>query len=156
MQVEYINPIVTATVSTLDTLIGLKVRRGQASAARTFRPPARTSFVAVIGMAGTVQGSVVLTFDDKVARDVVGRMVGGEAGSDEEVADGVGEVVNIIAGNTKTILNEQNLGLKLSIPNVVQGCEIRVHPPEGIPAILIPFESEIGTFSIQIAFTQPK
>lgn len=156
MQIEYINPVVEATMSTLKTLIDLDVTRKQASARATFQLSGKNSFVAVIGMAGSVQGSVVLNFSYEIARDIVGKMIMSEPESDEEIADGVGEVVNIIAGNAKTILSEQKLGLNLSIPNVIQGADIQVHPPEGVPAILLPFDSELGPFELQIAFTQPK
>ncbi|MEE9312409.1 MAG: chemotaxis protein CheX [Planctomycetota bacterium] len=156
MQIEYINPVVEATMSTLKTLVDLDVFQKKASANTSFQLNETNSFVAVIGMAGAVQGSVVLSFSYKIAREIVGKMIMSEPENDEEIADGVGEIVNIIAGNAKTILSEQNLGLNLSIPNVIQGSDIQVHPPEGVPAIMLPFECELGQFQLQLAFTQPK
>lgn len=156
MKIEFIAPIVTATVSSLKTLLGMETRQGQAHASKVFATPQESCYVAVIGMAGSVSGSVVMTFLRDTARKFVGKMVCGDPGSDDDVADGVGEIVNIIAGNAKTILNQQNLGLSLALPNVLQGQEMRVHPPEGVPAIVIPFQCELGDFTVQLAFTQPK
>lgn len=71
---------------------------------------------------GTLRGVILLTFGEKLAINLVSMLLGTEIRSiDAEVRDGVGELVNIIAGGTKTQLQEKGIDIGLSIPYTVTG-----------------------------------
>ena len=108
---------------------------------------------AIIGLAGETQGAVVLSFSHDTAVRAVSRMEGTEhrfLGA--EVIDGVGEMVNIIAGNAKRDLLD--FRIQISLPGVITGNDYRINWPAAVPVITIPFRSEIGRFSVNVSLKE--
>jgi chemotaxis protein CheX len=104
----------------------------------------------IIGLAGETTGAVVLSFSRETAINIVSQMAGKAyhvLGT--EVIDGVGELINIIAGNAKQGLLE--FKIKISLPGVITGNTYRIHWPEGIPVVAIPFESNYGPFTVNVS-----
>ena len=66
-----------------------------------------------------------------------------------EVLDGVGELVNIIAGNAKRDFGDSQI--EISLPGVITGNNYKIHWPDGVPVIAIPFSSELGEFSVNVS-----
>ena len=69
-----------------------------------------------------------------------------------EVLDGVGEMVNIIAGNAKKDLSE--FRIMISLPGVITGNDYQIKWPSGVPVISIPFESDLGDFSVNVSLKE--
>jgi len=106
---------------------------------------------AVIGMSGEMQGVVVISLNAKTLKTVM-KKLGTEvddANFDNQSADLVGEIVNIIAGNAKGDLEEYDINI--SLPSVVNGSDHRINwPSQAIPIVGIPFESEAGNFNVNV------
>ena len=66
-----------------------------------------------------------------------------------EVIDGVGEMVNIVAGNAKQDL--LSFRIEISLPGVITGNMYKIHWPEKIPVVGIPFESDAGPFTVYVS-----
>ncbi len=148
MKVKYINPFITATVNLFEEYMGLKLTGGKPHVLSD--PQNLMEVSGIIGLAGETKGAVVLSFSRETAIKVVSTMekttytaLGGE------VIDGVGELVNIIAGNAKKDLTE--FRVEISLPGVVTGKAYQIHWPEGIPVVSIPFESDIGPLSVNVS-----
>lgn len=58
-----------------------------------------TEFTAMVGLAGSLCGILTVCCDAKTAGLVAKSMLGDTATSDEEIADALGEICNMIAGN---------------------------------------------------------
>jgi hypothetical protein len=56
-------------------------------------------FTAMVGLAGALCGVLTIRCDAKTARHVVKSMLGDTADSEQQVADALGEVCNMVAGN---------------------------------------------------------
>jgi outer membrane protein OmpA-like peptidoglycan-associated protein len=56
-------------------------------------------FTAMVGLAGALCGVLTIRCDAKTARQVAKSMLGDTADSEQEVADALGEVCNMVAGN---------------------------------------------------------
>jgi chemotaxis protein CheX len=82
------------------------------------QPPEMHEVIASVSIAGAWSGHLVLGLARTGATAVAGAMFGSEEGdvSSEELADAVGELGNIIAGNIKSMLPEPST---LSLPQVV-------------------------------------
>jgi outer membrane protein OmpA-like peptidoglycan-associated protein len=63
---------------------------------------AKADFTAMVGLAGALCGVLTVCCDAKTAPQIAKSMLGDSANSDEEVADALGEVCNMIAGNFET------------------------------------------------------
>ncbi len=107
----------------------------------------------VIGLSGLAQGIIAIGFSKDSALSTVTKFIGGKVNKSEMI-DAVGELVNIVAGYAKKDLTEYDLAI--SLPNVVLGEAHHVTTPTGVPAIVVPFDSPLGNFSMEVALITPK
>lgn len=148
MQAKYINPFVKATVALFQDFVGVDVTAGKPYLRKD--PNDLEEVSGIIGLAGETVGAVVLSFSRESAIKVVSRMERRTYQAlTNDVIDGVGELVNIIAGNAKKDLTE--FRVDISLPGIVTGSSYQIHWPEGVPVIAIPFDSEYGHFSVNVS-----
>lgn len=147
---EYINPVISATRTVFETMLGCTPTR-TGLALKDDRSPLY-ELSAVIGISGRTAGTIVVSLSQHAALQVLSRLVGVEATSiNTEVCDAVGELTNMIAGSAKAQM--ERLQLSISIPNVVSGKDHEVHFPSNVRPICIQFSSEIGDFAILVGFS---
>jgi len=148
MNVAYINPFISATMNFFKTMLRVDAAPGKPGIKHEPYPPHDIS--AVIGLSGEAQGSVALSFPKIVALKIVSAMLGSEIKIvGPELTDGIGEVVNIIAGNAKGDLTA--FKLSISLPNIIIGKDHVVVSPTGAPTIVVPFTSVFGNFSMEVS-----
>lgn len=148
MQAKYINPFVRATVGLFQDFVGIDVSPEKPYVRE--KPNDLEEVSGIIGLAGETVGAVVLSFSRESAIRVVGKMEGRPYQAlTNDVIDGVGELVNIIAGNAKKDLTD--FRIEISLPGIVTGSSYQIHWPEGIPVIAIPFDSDYGHFSVNVS-----
>jgi chemotaxis protein CheX len=151
MKAKYINPFLNATMGLFKDFLGMKVTAGKPFVLDD--PQDLSDVSALIGLAGETTGAVVLSFAHDTALKVVSLMAGKTypfLGS--EVLDGVGELVNIIAGNAKKDLLD--FRISISLPGVITGNSYRINWPKGVPVISIPFSSELGDFRVNVSLRE--
>ena len=148
MQVKYINPFLEASVNLFKEFLGLNIKPGKPYVLDD--PQDLFEVSGIIGLAGETVGAVVLSFSRETAIEMVSKMEGrAYSALGSEVIDGVGELINIIAGNAKQGL--MDFRIEISLPGVITGTTYRIHWPDGIPVVTIPFESEIGPFTVNVS-----
>ena len=155
IDVKYINPFVAATFDVMNTMANKKIVRKEVSLKKNLKLVGDIS--GVIGVTGgTMEGTVAITFPEKLARDIVAAMAGMSPNdlTTADLHDGVGEIVNMIAGNAKTSLSSQEgLRLSLSLPTIVCGQGHEIGLQQGTPYFVILFETEGINFGIEVAIT---
>ena len=77
----------------------------------------------MVGLAGSLCGVLTIRCDAKTARQVAKCMLGEMADSEQQVADALGEVCNMITGNFKNKLAGADERCMLSVPTVISGQE---------------------------------
>lgn len=85
---------------------------------------------AVVTIDGDWSGSVAMAMTDRAARIVAAGMLGmsvDEEMADEDIADAVGELINVVGGNVKSLLGGHS---QLSLPVVATGHV--VHPGDAV------------------------
>lgn len=153
MKAEFINPFLTASMNLFRTHLGLEVKNEQPFVNPDVQSLYEVS--AIIGLAGDVLGAVVLSFERETAIKMVSRFSGQKhLALTKEVIDGVGELVNILAGNAKRDLAD--FRILISLPGVITGTKYKINWPQGVPIITIPFVSEAGNFTVNVSFKQNK
>jgi len=148
MRAQYINPFLKASMNLFKEYLGLKVTSGKP---HLLDDPQNLEEVSgIIGLAGETKGAVVLSFSRETAIRMVSRLEGKEyTVLGNEVLDGVGELINIIAGNAKQDLLE--FRIDISLPGVITGSSYKIRWPDGIPVVRIPFTTELGKFSVNVS-----
>jgi len=148
VRAEYINPFLKASINLFKEYLGLQAVAGKPHLLGD--PQDLDAVSAIIGLAGDTRGAVVLSFSRETAMRIVSKMAGQEYKMlSNEVLDGVGELINIIAGNAKQGLLD--FRIEISLPGVVTGNSYKIRWPEGIPVVSIPFTTELGPFTVNVS-----
>jgi chemotaxis protein CheX len=149
---QYIQPFVQVTSMVFKDMLGLDLT------------PDRAYFVSregflnwdmsgIIALTGEVKGLVAVSMKYPTAQKITGLLTGRSGASNPDMADAVGELVNIIAGNVKKSL-EDMFRIIISLPKVVHGkAHIVVIPDDRTRLLCIPFkvfETETLCLSINI------
>lgn len=151
IDVNFINPFLSATIDVLKIQCGTSAKPG----APFRKDPAEKYSGDISGVIGLVSqafnGSVVISFNEKTFLQIISRMLGENVTSiTKETEDGAGELTNIIFGQAKIKLNEMGYGIKTALPSVVTGANHSVLQMTNGPRIVIPFQSDVGPFFIEI------
>src|SRR5574344_348548 len=114
MNAEFINPFLTSLTNVLSTMASLDLTPGTPKLKKD--DVARGDVSGLIGMIGPqTRGSLSITFDAKLALEVMERMLGEKpAAINEEVTDMVGEITNMVAGGAKRILGEKGYDFSMA------------------------------------------
>jgi CheY-like chemotaxis protein/CheY-specific phosphatase CheX len=149
-------PFLAAVTETFDGLLGIEAIGTLVADAEPDDRAARESMTALIEFAGPRFGVVLVTFPIAVARATVERLLQDVGGVEEgDVSDGVGELANIIAGRAKAVLSALGLGtIDMSTPTVVTGFSLADLGLHDADWSRIDFATEVGTFTLRVAFAR--
>ncbi|GMV94402.1 MAG: hypothetical protein AMXMBFR82_41800 [Candidatus Hydrogenedentota bacterium] len=154
MDVTYVNPFIEAVAKTYETMLETSVTRGECKITRT-RDFSPIEITAVVGISGSIRGTVALAFSSAVAVSCVSKLLGAEIKCvDATVVDGIAELVNIIAGDAKARLTEDEAPpLTLSLPAVVRGRDYVIEHPQDTIWLTVPFKSDLGVFVLRVTLS---
>lgn len=151
MNVEYINPFVTSVISLFDTMLGVKLTRGQPFVKSGMLPEHDVS--GIIGLTGKAKGVVVLSLGRQSALSATEVMLQERPDEiDADVVDAVGELANIVAGGAKAQLEQ--LALSVSLPTVITGKDHCIEFPSDVTPVCIPFHCEWGTVTVEVGLIE--
>ncbi len=149
---DEMNQFVEATVTVFTTMLGCRPKKAKAAGPVRDEGVLRT---AIIGLSGTVRGAVALAFPADTAHFVVKRLMGTDSPvTDDQINDAIGEVANMVAGSAKSKLVGQDVSI--SLPSVVRGHKYTILHPKDSVTFEVPFESELGGFTLNVTFSKPK
>jgi chemotaxis protein CheX len=111
----------------------------------------------ILGFSGGRRGSILVTFSQSIALKAVGGMLGEEyTAINSDVRDGVGEIVNIIAGTAKTRLQLKGISFDLSIPNTIIGFNHQITAPAATTRTRVRFSTIYGDFFLEVYLKEDK
>ncbi len=148
MDVSFINPFIVSTVQTYKTMLFDTVKPLKPFLKKEPYPTYDVS--ATIGLSGNAQGIIAIAYDLDTSVKTCSAMIGEPvAGDSTDLTDAIGEIVNIIAGFAKKDLTEYKL--EISLPSVITGKGHFICTPSKTHAIVVPFTSKYGNFSMEVA-----
>ena len=151
MDIEHMEPFIQETIKTFEVMLGVKPDSKELEIKES--TDGTYDISAMIGISGSSTGGVVISFPEDVACKIVSRMLGEEISElNQDVSDGIGELVNIIAGNAKRGLVKYGFhDLSQSLPHVVIGKHRTVWRTKDMPCLVKRFfSSELGPFCIEV------
>ncbi len=147
MDVRYINAFVRSISNTYETMCQLPVSVGKPQIKANEGPG--TDVSGVIGFSGDAAGCVVLHFSFDVASKLATRFAGIDITPEHpDFADAIGELANMVAGGAKAQFD--GLNISISLPNVIVGENHSVSASKVAPRIVIPCDTEVGQFHVEI------
>lgn len=148
MNAAIINPFINATIDTYKRMLFDDALKPGAPTIKK-QPYPNYDVSTSIGLSGKAQGMISIAYSYDVAIKTISAMIGAPITKDgPDLADGVGEIVNIVAGYAKKDLLEYSL--EISLPSVIRG-EHFITTPSGVPCIIVPFESKYGKLIMEVA-----
>jgi chemotaxis protein CheX len=155
MDVKFINPFLEGTIEVLTTMAFVKPRPGKPYLKKDNL--AKGDVSGIIGITGTIKGSLALSFSSGSILKIVSNMLGEEITSiNGDIRDAVGEITNMVSGAARKRIEAMGFSLSASIPTVVSGKEHSIMHVLGGPSVVIPFEIEEGTFVVDVCMGDPQ
>ena len=153
-----VNAVVMATLKVCRVMGDVEVLFKRLVAQKDYSPCGDIS--ALVGIAGdTGEGVVAISLSLKAANLLVGRLLRVDPRSVDSYdrKDGVGELVNMIAGSTKIELARlTDASYNLSLPSLIVGNNHEIiSRPKDSPYLVMVFELEGQEFIVQMAY-KPK
>ncbi|MBF0197426.1 MAG: chemotaxis protein CheX [Planctomycetes bacterium] len=150
VDVNLINPFIAATTNALEMMAMVKPERKKVYL--------KTDNVligdisGIMGLSGDVSGSIILSFEAKTACKIVGNMLGASYDTiDDDVKDGIQEIVNLVAGQAKTMLADTEYHFQISIPTCIIGANHQVNHKKGVPCVVAEFDLEGSPFTLEVS-----
>ena len=155
MDVKFINPFLEGTVEVLTTMAFVNPKPGKPYLKKNNL--AKGDVSGIIGITGTIRGSLALSFSTGSILKIVSNMLGEEITSiNGDIRDAVGEITNMVSGAARKRIEAMGFSLSASIPTVVSGKEHSIMHVMGGPSIVIPFEMEAGSFVVDVCMGDPQ
>ena len=151
MDVKLINPFIDATICVLETMAFIKVTPGKPYVKRDNL--AVGDVTGILGLTGIANGTIAVTFEERCILTIVSNMFGESMETlNDDIADAVGELTNMISGQARGGLEQMGKVFKAAIPSVVTGKNHSIRHYSDGPKIAIPFNTDAGDFTIEVCF----
>jgi len=96
------------------------------------------------------KGVIAISFNQQTYQTIIDKMLTDNKSDIKiEQDDGVKEMINIIFGQTKAILNNRGYSIERAVPNAIRGKNHQITDNK-IPILVVPLQSNSGNFWIQI------
>jgi len=152
MNVQFINPFLEGTVEVIKTMAFVEPRPGKPFLKRDCR--AKGDVSAIIGLTGTTRGSIALSFSESCIIKIVSNMLGEEITAlNGDIKDAVGEITNMVSGVARQKLEAQGIVMKAAIPTIVSGKDHSITHVLGGPSVVIPFDTDTGSFVVDVCLS---
>jgi len=121
INVEYINPFIQASQQVLKQLVNIDFKLGKVYIKEpTYKVD---QVVVIIGMTGNIKGQVNFCMSLSTAKSIASIMMGGYPVNelDELAKSAIGEMANMIMGNTSTLFSQKGLKVEITPPSILIG-----------------------------------
>lgn len=150
MRLDYIDPIVNSAVTVLRELTGGPVERGALSLRSSSSPSMEVA--AVIGMAGEVDGRIILEMGRETALSMAGTMNQEKFTEiDGFVLDTLMEFANMVVARGVSALNDQGFSFRLSPPLIFTGSNLSFSDGIDLETLVIPLRASPGNMTLNVS-----
>lgn len=151
MRLDYIDPIVNSAIAVLSEFTGGPVERGGLSLKKSSSPSMEVA--AVIGMAGEVEGRVILEMARDTALSVAAAMNHEELTEiDNFVLDTLMEFANIMVARGVSALNDRGFSFRLTSPIIFTGSNLSFANSLDLETLVIPLRANAGEMTLNVSF----
>lgn len=152
MKAEYIHPFVKAAHTVLQHELGIEPKRGELRLENTYYTT--KDITVLIGIIGSVEGTVLYGFTEDVAKVMVQRMIGERRPIIDDLAESaIAEVGNMISGHAGAMFEELGLPFNITPPNLIlnRGTLIANMATD---RLIIPIDLGFGEIEIAVAIKE--
>ncbi|WDP91735.1 MAG: chemotaxis protein CheX [Desulfobacter sp.] len=148
MDVNYINPFISASMKVFSTFAGMQSMPGT-PAVRT-QPLADKDIKGFIGLNGHgISGYFIINFSGGFLDQILASIFGRPGSSMEERFDLAGELTNMISGSAKAELSQKGYFFDVAVPKISMELPEIPDKLKTNPIIVVPFSTRAGSFHIE-------
>ncbi|AKL96912.1 CheC domain-containing protein [Clostridium aceticum] len=152
MKAEYINQFIEASTNVIHQTTGLAPKLGKVGVKDT--PYKSDNVLVLIGLTGKISGNVVINFSKEMAYRVASAMMMGMPVTelDEMGRSAIGELCNMIMGNTATLFSQKGVDIDITPPTILTGERIQLSIHKSV-IMCVPLLFEDGdTIEVDISY----
>lgn len=151
LDVNFFNPFIQGTLKTLQIQCQIEANTAKPFIKGTQQQP-EFDIAGILGITSkTFNGSLSLLFPETVFIKAMSGMMGEEYTEiTKDLQDGAAELLNIIFGTAKTVLNDQGYRIDKAIPSFIRGRDIKASTLAKSSVLVIPFLTQHGEFHLEI------
>jgi chemotaxis protein CheX len=152
MKVQIVNRYVQAALDVISKEIGAEAKRG--GLLLEGNPYTTEDVTAVIGISGSLTGSIYLSMAEPTALRIIGAIIGQETTELDELGQsGIAEMANVIAGTAGIGLSEEGIETLINPPLVLVGRGARLSTVE-IQRLVVPLSTAHGDIKLHVALRE--
>jgi chemotaxis protein CheX len=153
MDVGLVNPFLSATAQILSQIAGIEMNAEKPILKTS--PEGKGTVSGVVTLRGNHTGTGSITFSADCILQVVSKMFGEEITDvDDDVKDAVGEITNMICGTATQLYEQDGLGVKAALDQVLMGQGHAIpHLPQ-LPVLGVPIKSDMGDIFVELCFKE--
>lgn len=117
-----------------------------------------THLVGTVGFVGPMEGVVYVYVSDGFARratSVMLRVPEAEIQGESMVNDAIGELTDMIVGQWKSRMAEQDIFCTLTVPSIIRGIQFSIEPDAFAQRTAVGFKTAWGRVSIEVLIRRP-
>lgn len=150
MRLDYLDPIIESAKSVLSGYTGAPVERGSMQLREHASPSKEVG--AVVGMAGEVEGRIMLEMSKETAIGMAGAMNKERFTELSPFAlDTLMELTNVLVAKAVSELNDRGFTFRLTPPLIFVGDNIKCYGNLNIESLIIPLSTSVGELDLNIA-----
>lgn len=145
IHVPFLLPFIEAVHSTFETMMRRNISRKEIYTKKNHVMFGDIS--GVVGISGKICGTSSVSLPGPMAIECIGDMMREEISDglvDTMVQDGVGEIINMVAGSAKTALANTEYEIECTLPTIISGRGHELYHREGTCNVSIIFETDKG------------
>ena len=152
MRVQIVNRYVQAALDVISKETGVEVKRG--GLLLEGNPYTTEDVTAVIGISGSLTGSIYLSMAEPTALKIISAIIGQETMELDELGQsGIAEMANVIAGSAGIELDAEGLPTQINPPLVLVGRGARLSTVE-IQRLVVPLTTIHGDVKLHVALRE--
>ncbi len=152
--VDFINPMLTAVLHVLSTMAGITVQPQSPYLNKDGK--AIGDITGQVTIEGCAKGVIALSLSTSIVLKIVNNMLfENYTAINDDIADAVGELTNMISGQARSSLSEKGMLFQASTPSVIIGKGKPIDHIPKAPILSIPFTSDEGDLVVEISLDQP-
>jgi chemotaxis protein CheX len=155
VDINILKPFIDGTIKTLEVQCGVSATTGKPYLKGSNNERLAIDIAGIIGITSPAfRGSIALCFPADTFLALMGKMLGETyIRITKELESGAGELINIIFGSAKTVLNGQGHAVEKALPSVITGKGLQVNQVTRGPVLVLPLETNLGGFHIEVSIS---
>lgn len=157
LDAQFFNPFLEGTIKTLKVSCRIDAKPGKLFLKGT-QPQPSFEIAGIIGITSpTFTGSITLCFPEKVYLSIMSNMLGETFTSlTPELQDGAAELLNMIFGHAKVVLNQQGHTIQKALPTIIRGANLQTSHLGNPRVMVLPFHTDVGELHVEISEQKAK